>query len=117
MPVSSTAAPRRRHEMLGGVGTYVVADGIGVPAGVAQQALQWPGPGGPACSAGRRQFFRSALDSSPSRQARAETRASTRLNRPAIRAIAWSNIACQWSGSTLWPAATALIFVCPHTNR
>ncbi|GAA3299057.1 hypothetical protein GCM10020295_36250 [Streptomyces cinereospinus] len=32
-------------EVFGGVGTQVVADGIGVPAGVAQQALHRPGPG------------------------------------------------------------------------
>ncbi|MFI5825068.1 hypothetical protein ACIA8I_39300 [Streptomyces rishiriensis] len=32
------------RDVFGGVGTQVVADGIGVPAGVAQQTLHRPGP-------------------------------------------------------------------------
>lgn len=39
--------------------------------------------------------------------ARAVARGSTRRNRPAIRAMAWSNNARHRIGSTLWLTATA----------
>lgn len=38
---ASGAGPTRPTEVFGGTGSQVVADGIGVPAGVAQQALPW----------------------------------------------------------------------------
>lgn len=55
----------------------------------------------PACSASVQQFLRGSSDSSPSTNARARRRGSTRANRPAIRPIRTSNVSCQRAGSTL----------------
>ena len=65
-----------------------------------------PGRTWPACSASRRRLFRSTPDSNPSTNARAVACGSTHLNRPVIRAMAWSN-SCQRAASMPRPAATA----------
>ena len=76
-----------------------------------------PGPAGapipsglasPACSASVQQFLRGRSESSPSTNARARQRGSTRPNRPATRPSSSSRPSCQQAGSTstLWPAAT-----------
>jgi hypothetical protein len=67
-----------------------------MPSGVA-----WP-----ACSAIVQQFFLGRSASSPSTNARACRRGSTRANRPATRPSSSSSPACQLAGVTLWPAAT-----------
>jgi hypothetical protein len=62
----------------------------------------------PACSAIVQQFLRGRSARSPSTNALARRRGSTRPNRPATRPSNSSSPACQRAGSTsrLWPAAT-----------
>ena len=60
----------------------------------------------PACSAIVQQFLRGRSASSPTTNALARLRGSTRANRPATRPNNASRPAVQLAGSTLWPAAT-----------
>lgn len=91
----SSAGRRRRHRRPSGRSATVAAS---ARAGRIR-------PARPTASSSSARH--STLDSSPSRQARAVSHGSTRPNRPAIRAMTWSNIARRRAGSTPWPAATA----------
>jgi hypothetical protein len=89
------------------VGMQVVADRVGIPAGVAQQPLHRPGPG----ETGLFGQLSAVLPLHARRQPEqvgAARRAGLNPPEPAqIWAMTWSNIAHQRAGSALCRAATA----------
>jgi integrase-like protein len=71
--------------MLHDIAAQVITDRIGVPARPARKCRIPPGAPSPACSAVVQQFFRGRSASSPSTNARARRRGSTRGKRPATQ--------------------------------
>jgi hypothetical protein len=99
----------RVTQVLQQVGADVVADTLSwSQTAPASRCCRPSGVAWPACSASVQQFFLGRSASSPSTNARAWRRGSTRGNRPATRPSSSSSPACHLAGSTstLWPAAT-----------
>jgi site-specific DNA recombinase len=91
--------PARVAQVLDHIGTHVITQRIGVPAGGRQQPLHPIGVVSLACSASCQPFLRSTSPSSPRRNPATRRRTSGRANRGPIRSNSRSNWAAQPSTS------------------
>jgi hypothetical protein len=100
------------------IGTQVISHASFVPHRPGQQVLDPIGLGSPACSAILQQFLRGRSASSPSTNALARRRGSTRPNRAATRPSNPSRPTRQQAGSNPYAVASGhrRIFGCAHNT-